>query len=137
MIFSMILFLISQLIKTYNFSNLATFEGEYNSKTLKYFAEVCFIGINAFIFLGCLYVLIFILIPIIKFRISQCLNKGRSRSDKKASMQALIKEWFDISLSDDAADAIGIGKYVADTNKKKNEIIQFIFTCCSFCFSLC
>ena len=40
-------------------------------------------------------------------------------------MQSLIKTWFDISLSDDAADAIGIGKYVADTHKKKNEIVSW------------
>ena len=77
--------------ETYNFSNLATFEGEYNSKTLKYFAEVCFIGINAFIFLGCLYVLIFILIPIIKFRISQCLNKGRSRSERYSQISENLR----------------------------------------------
>ena len=56
---------------------------------------------------------------------AHCGVKGKSRSDKKASMQHLIKEWFDISLSDDAADAIGIGKFVADTNKKKNEIVNW------------
>ena len=56
---------------------------------------------------------------------AHCGVKGRSRSDKKASMQSLIKTWFDISLSDDAADAIGIGKYVADTHKKKNEIVSW------------
>jgi len=56
---------------------------------------------------------------------AHCGVKGRSRSDKKSSMQRLIKEWFDISITDDAADAIGIGKYVADTHKKKNEIISW------------
>ena len=56
---------------------------------------------------------------------SHCGVKGQSRSDKKASMQRLIKDWFDISLSDDAADAIGIGKYVAETHKKRTEIVNW------------
>lgn len=43
-----------------------------------------------------------------------CGVKGRTRSDKKTSMQRKVKEWFDITVSDDIADAIGIGKYVAD-----------------------
>ena len=56
---------------------------------------------------------------------AHCGVKGQSRSDKKASMQRLIKDWFDISLSDDAADAIGIGKYVAETHKKRTEIVNW------------
>ncbi|MBQ6628119.1 MAG: hypothetical protein IJH65_04805 [Methanobrevibacter sp.] len=38
-----------------------------------------------------------------------------SRSDKKKSMQLLVKKWYDVSVSNDEADAIGIGKYVTDT----------------------
>lgn len=41
--------------------------------------------------------------------------KGRSRTDKKKSMQLLIKQWYDVTASEDEADAIGIGKYAADT----------------------
>lgn len=40
-----------------------------------------------------------------------CGVKGRSRADRKRSMQLLVKEWFDINVSDDCSDAIGIGKY--------------------------
>lgn len=44
-----------------------------------------------------------------------CGVKGKTRSDKKRSMQLLAKQWYDITLVDDEADAIGIGKYVSDT----------------------
>lgn len=46
-----------------------------------------------------------------------CDVKGRTRADKKRSMQLIAKKWYDISLSDDEADAVGIGKYAADLNK--------------------
>ena len=52
---------------TYDFS-----KREYIDKTEKYIWKTLFIGINGFILLGCVYALIFILIPIIKFRIFQC-----------------------------------------------------------------
>lgn len=45
---------------------------------------------------------------------AHCGVKGRTRSDKKKSMQMLAKKWFDITITDDEADAIGIGKYVSD-----------------------
>lgn len=51
--------------------------------------------------------------------------KGRTRSDKKRSMQMKVKEWFDITVSDDVADAIGIGKYISEHHKKKVEIINW------------
>lgn len=56
---------------------------------------------------------------------AHCGVKGRSRADKKKSMQNKIKEWFDITVSDDVADAIGIGKYVNETHKKKIEIFNW------------
>ena len=43
-----------------------------------------------------------------------CGVTGKTRVDKKRSMQHKAKEWHDITVSDDEADAIGIGKYVAD-----------------------
>ena len=49
---------------------------------------------------------------------AHCGVKGRTRSDKKHSMQNLIKEWFDITVSDDVADAIGIGKWVSEKVNK-------------------
>lgn len=54
-----------------------------------------------------------------------CGVKGRTRSDKKASMKALVKIWFDVSVDDDCADAIGIGKYVAERHQKKTEIVSW------------
>ena len=48
---------------------------------------------------------------------NHCGVKGRYRADKKRSMQLIAKKWHDISLSDDEADAVGIGKYAADLNK--------------------
>ena len=40
-----------------------------------------------------------------------CKVKGRTRTDKKRSMQMLAKEWFDITVTDDEADAICIGYF--------------------------
>jgi len=54
-----------------------------------------------------------------------CGVKGTSRADKKMSMQMLVKKWFDISVRDDASDAIGIGKYVADTNLNQFKITNW------------
>lgn len=56
---------------------------------------------------------------------AHCDVKGRSRADKKRSMQLKIKDWFDITVSDDVADAIGIGKYISETHKKKVEIFNW------------
>lgn len=50
---------------------------------------------------------------------AHCEVKGRTRSDKKKSMQILVKKWFDITVTDDEADAIGIGKYISDTGIKE------------------
>ena len=46
-----------------------------------------------------------------------CGVKGRYRADKKRSMQLIAKKEYDITVSDDEADAIGIGKYAANLNK--------------------
>ena len=55
---------------------------------------------------------------------AHCGVKGRAKADRKASMQRLVKEWFDINVVDDESDAIGIGKYVTEkiTIKKKVNI---------------
>jgi Holliday junction resolvasome RuvABC endonuclease subunit len=44
---------------------------------------------------------------------AHCNVKGRTRTDKKHSMQMIIKNKYDMSVSDDIADAIGIGIYGA------------------------
>ena len=51
--------------------------------------------------------------------------KGKSRQDKKKSMQLIIKNTYDVSVSDDEADAIGIGKYVAENMASQQEIINW------------
>ena len=56
---------------------------------------------------------------------AHCGVKGKARADRKKSMQLLVKEWYDVSVSDDIADAVGIGKYVSDTHKKKTEIVNW------------
>lgn len=47
-----------------------------------------------------------------------CGVKGRSRTDQKRSMQLLVKSWYDIDVSDDCADAIGIGYYAISKSQK-------------------
>lgn len=37
--------------------------------------------------------------------------KGRSRADRKRSAQQLVKEWYDINVTEDEADAICLGRY--------------------------
>ena len=54
-----------------------------------------------------------------------CKINGKSKSDKKRSAQLRVKELFDISVTDDAAEAICIGKYLAETGRGVQEIITF------------
>ena len=56
---------------------------------------------------------------------AHCGVKGRQRNDKKRSMQLLVKEWFDISVTDDESDAIGIGKYAAEIYNKQTELVSW------------
>lgn len=49
--------------------------------------------------------------------------KGRSRADKKKSAQYRVKQEFDISVSDDEAEAICIGRYLATEYQEKGKII--------------
>ena len=41
-----------------------------------------------------------------------CGVKGKTRTDRKRSMQLLVKQWYSINVSDDESDAIGIGHYL-------------------------
>ena len=49
--------------------------------------------------------------------------KGKTRADRKKSMQLLVKQWYDIKVSDDCSDAIGIGKYIAETTHIQPKIV--------------
>lgn len=50
--------------------------------------------------------------------------KGNSRTDQKRSAQLIVKQLYDISVSQDEADAILIGRWAAH-DQKTNEIIMF------------
>ena len=54
-----------------------------------------------------------------------CGVKGRTRTDKKRSMQNLIKEWYDVTVSDDIADAIGIGKWASEKVNKQVVLVNW------------
>lgn len=56
---------------------------------------------------------------------AHCGVKGRARADRKKSMQLLVKKWYDISVTDDESDAIGIGKFVSETHQQQVEIISW------------
>lgn len=56
---------------------------------------------------------------------AHCGVKGQTRTDKKKSMQLLVKKWYDITVSNDIADAVGIGKYVTDTHQQKTKIVNW------------
>ena len=84
--------------ETYNYKNFpCSSEGEYKDKTKKTLSNICFIFINGVILLGCIYVLIFILIPIIKYRIIQFSKRKKEnindfRERIGSSNAALLKE---------------------------------------------
>ena len=44
-----------------------------------------------------------------------CGVRGKTRVDKKRSMQLLAKNWYGLMPTEDEADALGIGKYCCDT----------------------
>lgn len=53
---------------------------------------------------------------------NHCTIKGKTRTDRKRAMQFLAKQRYDVSVSEDEADAIGIGLYAAATFQKTYEI---------------
>ena len=54
-----------------------------------------------------------------------CNVKGRTRADKKRSMQLKIKEWYGISVTDDIADAIGIGYYLSHQIENRTKVVNW------------
>lgn len=54
-----------------------------------------------------------------------CKVTGRSRADKKKSMQLFVKKTFDKTVTDDEADAIGIGKYLAYMYRKQEPMEEW------------
>lgn len=56
---------------------------------------------------------------------AHCGIKGKSKADKKKNAQLKVKDLYDVTVSNDEADAICIGKYGADTFVKNQEMIEF------------
>ena len=54
-----------------------------------------------------------------------CGVKGRTRPDKKKSMRNLVKQWYDLEVSEDEADAIGIGRYISNVYNKNFEMVEW------------
>lgn len=50
--------------------------------------------------------------------------KGKTRTDKKRSAQVHVRDWFDINVTEDEADAICIGRY-GTRNCKPVEMFQW------------
>lgn len=57
---------------------------------------------------------------------NHCGVKGRTKSDKKKSMQMIVKKIYDITVTNDEADAIGIGKFLGDTITVQNQIFDWL-----------
>ena len=78
--------------ETYNFEEDKYIGINY---TYQIIWKYTFIFFNGFIILCCLYVLIFIIIPIIYFRVSQCFKKNPRLSEIKSDSSIdLLKERF-------------------------------------------
>ena len=56
---------------------------------------------------------------------THCGVEGRTRPDQKKSMQRLVKKWFNLDLTNDECDAVGIGKYLCDLQVPKVEIVDW------------
>lgn len=54
-----------------------------------------------------------------------CKINGSTRPDKKKSAQLKVKEWYDINVPIDAAEALCIGKYMSETYLEENKIIYW------------
>lgn len=54
-----------------------------------------------------------------------CQIKGVHRADKKRSAQLQIKNWYDVSVTQDEADAICIGKFEAERNYKNSIMLNW------------
>ena len=50
--------------------------------------------------------------------------KGKARADKKRSAQLIIKKYYDVSVTQDEADAILIGRWAA-AQHDKTKIVMF------------
>lgn len=56
---------------------------------------------------------------------AHCGVKGKNKADRKKSMQLLAKQWYDVRITNDEADSIGIGKYASEVVFKKPRIVSW------------
>ena len=54
-----------------------------------------------------------------------CGVKGKTRTDKKRSTQLLVEQWYGIKVSEDEADAIGIGRHLVTFIQKNTEMTNW------------
>ena len=57
---------------------------------------------------------------------NHCGVKGRTKNDKKKSMQIIVKKLYNITVTNDEADAIGIGKFLGDTITVQNQVFNWL-----------
>lgn len=51
--------------------------------------------------------------------------KGKTRVDRKTSMRKIVKDLYDVSVSDDESDAIGIGRYALSIATPRRELTEW------------
>lgn len=56
---------------------------------------------------------------------SDCNFKSKTRTDQKREAQRKVHEWYDISATQDEADAICIGRYLANQYVKNNFLLSW------------
>ena len=54
-----------------------------------------------------------------------CGVKGKTRTDKKRSMQLLVQQWYGIKVTEDEADAIGIGHHLVSYIQKNTSVTNW------------
>lgn len=54
-----------------------------------------------------------------------CGVKGKTRTDKKRSMQLLVQQWYNIKVTEDEADAIGIGHHLVNFIQKNTTVTNW------------
>lgn len=54
-----------------------------------------------------------------------CGVKGKTRTNKKRSTQLLVQQWYGIKVSEDEADAIGIGRHLVSYIQKNTSVTNW------------
>lgn len=54
-----------------------------------------------------------------------CGVKGKTRTNKKRSMQLLVQDWYGVKVTEDEADAIGIGRHLVNYIQKNTVVTNW------------